>query len=214
MRGDPAVRDDGRRMALGDNAYSRLVAWLKILLPLAALVMLSVLFLLSRQSDPTDIPRWIEGRPSDLTTGEQVTRPSYAGLTEDGTDLTVTARRARPEPGAESRALAEELVATARLPDGSEVRLAARAGLLDEAAGEALLSGGVEIESSTGYRMQSERFRVDLDRLSMDSLGPVTGRGPAGRLSAGRMQVSGATEETGARLLFTEGVKLLYDPQG
>ena len=36
-----------------DNVHSRVVGWLKILLPLAALALLSTLFLFSRGSDPT-----------------------------------------------------------------------------------------------------------------------------------------------------------------
>jgi lipopolysaccharide export system protein LptC len=201
-------------MAVGDNTYSLLVAWLKILLPLAALGLLSVLFLLARSHEPAEAPRWIEGRPADRAPGEQVTRPSFAGATEDGTQLTVTARRALPEPGPEGRTLTEELRALADLPDGSQIRLAARAGLLDEPDGYVQFSGGVEVESSAGYRMESERFRVELDQFAMDSGGPVTGRGPAGRIEAGRLQVEGERGDTGARLLFTEGVKLLYEPRG
>lgn len=201
-------------MALGDKTHSRLVAWLKLLLPLAALGLLSVLFLLSRPNEPTEVPRWIAARPADRPTGEQVTGPSYAGVTEDGTNLTVDARRARPDPEGGGRALTEELRVLASLPDGSEIRLAARSGLLDEPLGEIRLSGGVTVESSAGYRMRAEQFHVGLDRLTMDSGGPVTGRGPAGRIAAGRMQVTGASEAAGARLLFTGGVKLLYDPRG
>lgn len=207
-----AARNHGPTMAVGDNTYSLLVAWLKILLPLAALGLLSVLFLLARSHEPAEAPRWVEGRPAERQAGEQVTRPSFAGVTEDGTRLTVTARRALPEPGAEGRAVTEELRAMADLPDGSQIRLAARTGLLDETEGYVQLAGGVEVESSVGYRVAAERFRIQLERLAMDSGGPVTGRGPAGLIEAGRLQVEGATGETGARLLFTEGVKLLYEP--
>jgi lipopolysaccharide export system protein LptC len=201
-------------MALGDNTYSRLVAWLKLLLPLASLGLLSVLFLLSRPNEPTEVPRWIEGRRADRPTGEQVTHPTFAGVTEDGTTLTLTARRARPDPQTEGRAMTEELRGVANLPDGSEIRLAARAAVFDEALGEMRLSGGVEVVSSAGYRLRSEQLLVGFGQLTMDSGGPVTGRGPAGRIEAGRLQVKGETEAAGARLLFSGGVKLLYDPKG
>ncbi len=39
-------------MATYDNTYSRVVAWLKILLPLLALAILSTLFLVARTIDP------------------------------------------------------------------------------------------------------------------------------------------------------------------
>ncbi|KPQ21192.1 MAG: lipopolysaccharide export system protein LptC [Rhodobacteraceae bacterium HLUCCA24] len=200
-------------MALGDNTYFRLVAWLKILLPVAALGLLSVLFLLSRPDEPAEVPRWLEGRGQDRPASEQVTRPTFAGMTDDGTSLTLTARRARPDPQHAGRAMTEELRGVAVLPDGSELRLAARAGVFDESAGEMRISGGVEIESSRGYSLVSEQLTVGFDRLAMDSNGPVAGRGPAGRIEAGRLQVTAATDAAGAQLLFTEGVKLLYDPE-
>ena len=40
-----------------DNLHSHVMAWLKVLLPMAALALLSTLFLLSRRTDPvTDLP--------------------------------------------------------------------------------------------------------------------------------------------------------------
>ena len=39
-------------MAMGGMTYSRMIAWLKILLPLAALVLLSTLFLFARPRNP------------------------------------------------------------------------------------------------------------------------------------------------------------------
>ena len=35
--------------------YSRLIAWLKILLPLGALILLSTIFLYSRSTDPISV---------------------------------------------------------------------------------------------------------------------------------------------------------------
>ena len=61
--------------------YSRLIAWLKILFPLGALVLLSTIFLLSRSPDPIAvIPLLEEGVGSDET--EQVGRPFFAGTTD------------------------------------------------------------------------------------------------------------------------------------
>lgn len=201
-------------MALGNDTRSRVMAWLKIALPLAALGLLSVLFLLSRPAAPPTTPEWLERRGETAGDGERVSGPAFAAMTEDGTDLMLTARSARPAPEASGRAIAEALRATARLPGGSEIRLNARSAVLDEAASEAQLSGGVELSSSTGYALETERLSLGFDRLRMESAGPVTGRAPAGRVTAGRLLVEGATQDRGARLLFTEGVKLLYDPRG
>lgn len=199
-------------MALGEETRSRVMAWLKLALPLAALGLLSVLFLLARPAAPPDPPAWLAERDEAVRDGERVAGPSFATMTKDGTDLMLSARTARPE--GPSRAAVEALRGTARLPDGSTIRLAARSGILDDAAAEARLAGGVEIESSAGYRLETERLTLDFDRLRMESAGPVTGEGPAGRLTAGRLLVEGGGDARGARLLFTDGVKLLYDPDG
>ncbi len=199
-------------MALRDVTYSRLIAWLKILLPLAALVILSTVFLLSRERAPDgDVPLGDAGL-STRAMEERVTHPFYAGTTESGASLTVSAASARPDPAQEGAALAEGLEARLRLTDGSRVTITARGGAVDAEAGRAALTGGVVLRSSAGYRVETETLRAALNRVEITSDGSVTATAPMGRLEAGRMRLVEGEGTENARMLFTRGVRLLYDP--
>ncbi|MEO0504251.1 MAG: hypothetical protein AAFZ14_13070, partial [Pseudomonadota bacterium] len=66
------------------DRYSRFVAWLKVLLPLAALALLSTLFLLSRNTDPIAAVPFADDELLDRVRDEQITGPFFSGTTTDG----------------------------------------------------------------------------------------------------------------------------------
>ena len=196
-------------MVRGEGFYSRVIAWLKILLPLVALAMLSTLFLLSRSREPLQDTPFADALKSG-TTEEKVTAPYFAGTTERGDMLTMTARTARPQKG--GAIIADQLEARMRLSDGSEILLdAAEAQVLDRDH-QARLSGGVRIESSQGYVLTTEGLVSSFDEISAESLGPVKGEGPLGQFEAGHLRIAPAGEDGEVQLLFSDGVKLVYQP--
>ncbi|MEQ9674161.1 MAG: hypothetical protein RLO10_06830, partial [Roseovarius indicus] len=77
----------------------------------------------------------------------------------------------------------------------------------------ASLSGNVHIDTSTGYVLTTELLTANFDELYAESPGPVEGTAPAGDLTAGRMVLRNNAETDQAHLLFTNGVKLIYQPQ-
>ena len=80
-----------------DNLRSNVVAWLKIVLPLAALAAMSTLFLLSRTIDPADAIPYATVDVEDRIREPRMTAPTYSGVTSDGAALTLTADEARPD---------------------------------------------------------------------------------------------------------------------
>jgi len=82
-----------------DNLHSRLVAGMKILLPLAALGMLSTLFLISERFDPGEAvpPAAIELR--DRARDEGATNAALAGVTRGGHEVLLRAARFVPSVG-------------------------------------------------------------------------------------------------------------------
>lgn len=196
-----------------DNAHSRLVAWAKIVLPLAALVLLSTLFMLSRKVDPTNAIPYAQVDVEELAREPRVTAPEFAGMTEDGAALTVTAKTARPDPDGGAGASASSLSARLETTGGLSADLTAAEGRIDPASGQVSFFGGVEVSTSTGYRMQSARIEARTDRSELTAPGAVHATAPMGELEAGRMTLrstdAGATHE----LVFNGGVKLVYHPQ-
>ncbi|SFE51027.1 LPS export ABC transporter periplasmic protein LptC [Roseivivax sediminis] len=202
--------------ARSPGSYSRIVSWLKLLLPLVALGLLSTIFLFARNADPTaNIPvataRDLAGRASQM-----VTDPRYSGTTDSGASVTLTAARARPDPEAEGQIRAETLEAAMAFEDGSRIDLAAPDARLRDSDDEVQLSGGVTITSSQGYRLTTDSLTAAMTRIEAQSGGAVRGEGPAGTIEAGRLRI----EETGSegarpgdvRLLFTGGVDVVYEP--
>lgn len=199
-------------MATYDNVHSRVVFWLKIILPLLALVILSTLFLFSRRVDTDKALPYAEVDVEDLARDQRLTTPEYSGVTLDGAALMIHASTARPgtDTGA---ATADSLVASYEAPDGLRIDLSAAEGRIDEASGRMSLTGNVRIVTSTGYRMTTPGLDSALDRTELHSAGTVRAEAPYGTIDAGNMVIR--HEDAGIPgyvLLFNEGVKLIYEP--
>ena len=191
--------------------YSRLIAWLKILLPLGALVLLSTIFLYSRGPDPiANIPALIGG--ADPTQTEQVGSPFYAGTTEGGQGLTIAARQARLGTSDSSDMIADDLQAVIDISDGNRIVIDANVGRMEE-GDRLLLREGVTLQSSSGYTVRTEGLDAATDRVSIESTAEVDADGPGVTLSAGKLRVEKIADGSDIQLLFTDGVKLVYVPQ-
>jgi lipopolysaccharide export system protein LptC len=199
-------------MALSrDDVHSRLVSWMKIALPLAALAILSTLFLFSRRIDPSDAIPYAEVDIEERLREPRMTDASYSGVTEDGSAINLRAAAAIPE--ADGNARATGLSATLEAPDGSNTTFAAATGQLDNVSRMIALSGGVKIETSAGYHIQTGDLRIALDRTSVEAPGTVDADGPPGTITADRMTLTSADPHSGRyQLVFTGNVKLIYQP--
>jgi lipopolysaccharide export system protein LptC len=196
-----------------DNWHSTIVAWLKIALPLLALAILSTLFLVSRTIDPSDAIPYAQVDIEDRIREPRLTAPRWAGVTDDGSAMTVAADEARPGQ-AGNAPTAAELRITLESPDGGRADLLAARGNLDTAANVVTVSGGVVITTGTGYRIETEEMSAELDQTALTSPGAVTAIGPPGQISAGGMAITQDPSDPKAYLLvFNKGVKLLYQPQ-
>jgi len=197
-----------------DDFHTRFVDWLKVILPLVALGLLSTLFLLSRKVDPTsNVPVSqvdLEQRAQD----QGASNPSFSGVASGGEQITFRADTARPDPKNPERVLAEKVVAELTLNGGTVIDVRSDHGIAGQDLMNAELHGNVTVTTTSGYDIRTQRLTANFETLRAESPGRVTGKGPPGDLEAGRMELI-SNEETGqAHLLFTDGVKLLYQPRG
>ena len=200
-------------MARADR-HTRVVGWLKVALPLSALAILSTLFLVAHRIDPEAALPYAEVDVEDLAREPRMTSPTYAGMTSDGAALTLSADEARPSSdGAPANAAALRLeLAT---PDGARTELLAAEARMDPVAREVVLSGGVVVTTSSGYRLETADMAARLDRTGLESRAPVTATGPAGDIRADRMVLSQDAQTPGAYVLdFNGSVRLVYQPGG
>ncbi|MFK7939665.1 MAG: LPS export ABC transporter periplasmic protein LptC [Roseovarius sp.] len=194
------------------DLYSRMVAWAKILLPLAALALLSTLFLISRTIDPTQQPPVTQVDLEQRARDQGVTNPSFAGTTSGGDEVMISARMARPDLQDPDRLSADDVVANIRLNQGTVVDITADHADMRQDDYTAAMDGNVTIETTTGYVILTDAINTRYDRLFAQTPGAVTASGPPGDLTAGRMRLTSNEDSQDAELLFTDGVKLIYTP--
>ncbi len=201
-------------LAPADNLHSKLVLWLKIILPLAALGLLATLFLFGRAVSPEDAIPYASSNIADLVKEPRVTTPVFAGMTADGAALTIRADEARPGvAGSANAGSATDMSGLIEMPGGSTATMTAKVARMDQTARQAILTGGVNLASSTGYTVVTDGMSVALDETDVTSLAPVVANGPAGTIHAQGMHL-GQEPSGGYVLDFTGGVTLVYTPNG
>jgi lipopolysaccharide export system protein LptC len=187
---------------------SGLVAALKVILPLAALAILSTLFLLSRGREGGQGSR-IPGDVEGMLAAPRITLPEHEGITRDGAAITLTAEAAHAEQTGGRAARPRLRLVT---PDGVETTVAADAAQIDPANGMVRLTGAVRLDSGTGWSLTSSEIVAALDRTRLESPGAVSVTGPPGRIDAATMLLTRRPEDGQHVLVFNGGVKLLYAP--
>ena len=186
---------------------SRVVAWLRVLLPLAALAILSTLFLLPNAPDPDAAIPYADVDAEALARDPRMTQPRFSGVAKDGAAVTLIAETASPTEGHDANA--ERLRMTWRAADGLAADLTAPYGALEGVM--IRLNGGVRVTTSNGWAMTVPVLITDTESGLMIGEGGMTAFAPFGRVDAERMEI--ARNADGQHVLnLSGGVRLLYQP--
>ena len=196
------------------DLHSRTVGWLKVALPLAALAILSTLFLLADRIDTDAAIPYAEVDVEDLARDPRMSVPAYAGTTSDGAGFTLSAAEARPASDTRP-AEASSITALLETPDGGQVNIAAALAQVDTTAKTVALTGGVIIETNSGYSVTTDSMLARLDQTGLQSTAPVQVIAPMGTIDAQGFTLSqDAANPSSYLLVFNGGVKLVYHPGG
>lgn len=195
------------------NEYSRLIAALKVALPLAALALLSTLFMVSRSINPEDALPYAEVDIADLVRDPRLTAPSFSGLTREGDEVLFTAEIAYPGGEGARGARAEKTLLRIVSPAGVETQVIAQEARIDPVAERLYLAGGVQFDSQTGYALTSETLEASLDHTRLESTAPTQALAPGTQLHADSMVLTRPAGSGSELLVFKGNVKLLYDPK-
>lgn len=193
------------------DSYSRMVAFFKVLLPLAALAILATLFLLSRGVEFNAAIPFAESEIAGRLRDQQVTGPFFSGTTSNGDEIMVNATLARPG-GTDRPAEATDVSAQLKTAAGGGMTL--ESDLVQVLAREDLarFSGDVRIVTSTGIDVRTDQLDTALTGLSGKAPGTLSGTSPFGDLTSGSMEFSAKNEGGPLHVLFKSGVKLVYRP--
>jgi lipopolysaccharide export system protein LptC len=184
------------------------VAWAKVLLPLAALALLSTVFLLAREpGGPVDIPY---ARLQEIARDPRMDRARLAGVAPDGTSVALSAKRVASLPDRPEGFVRESPRLETSGEDGATT-VAATTGEVDVSKRTLRLSGDVRIESSAGLVVLTSKLSADLATGTLKA-GPVTATAPLGG-DRGRWPFPVQGGEEDARLVFNQGVRVLYYPR-
>jgi lipopolysaccharide export system protein LptC len=201
-------------MTAGPGLHSRVVAVLKVALPLVALGLLLGLFVgpPSERSEGDGLV-FAPGDVEALGSGLVVRNPTFTGTTRGGDSFRFTAATVEPDAAPPERVAITRLTGDLDLANGPTVTVTAATGDLDVATERLDLVGDVDIATSDGYRIRGEKVTLDLRTGSMVAGDAVETTGPLGRIDSASLRIA-AADESGEprRFSFGNGVRLLYDP--
>ncbi|NRB34630.1 MAG: hypothetical protein HRU31_07740 [Rhodobacteraceae bacterium] len=194
------------------DRYSKIVAILKVVLPLSALGILSVLFFLSRSVDYTARIPFADDEIAEMTRTQRITLPEHTAVTQDGDQIRIRAGQASPETE-NAPAQAQEVIAEILFADGSRTDLIARRAQTTDRPNVVRLVDQVNITSSLGYVVSTDLINTATNRIDLWTPSPVSGYAPMGQIDAGGMLVRSENNSGDIHMLFTRGVKLVYLPK-
>lgn len=193
---------------LGDEGYSQLVGFLKISLPLAALGLMSTVFLFARSpSGEATIPY---ADIESIAREPRVSEPQLSGVASDGSVIEISGRTARPDGAG---LIIDGLAASIDTKDGTQIELRAGSGMIDNNTRVARLDGLTRVETSNGYDMETVGLTANMRTGRIESEGALEVQAPFGSLTAGHLIIDTPDPDRGQVMLFQNGVRLVYDPQ-
>lgn len=191
---------------------SRVIRWLKVLLPLAAVAILSMLFLVARTINPDDAIPYAKVDVADRAREPRVTLPVWSGVTDDGSSLRITAAEARPGiAGTENAATATDVKGRLDMPGGRNADMVSDTARMDDTQGKMVFTGNVNVVTSDGYRAKMPQLLAAMRTTDLQSAGgEVNVNGPLGDITADQMHLTQG--EGGYLLVFNGNVRLIYLP--
>jgi lipopolysaccharide export system protein LptC len=191
-----------------DNLYSKFVGFLKITLPLAALALMSTVFLFARA--PTQDSAVPYAEIEEIAREPRLSGAQVSGVADDGSVIQLTAETARPLGDV---LLVETMFASIDAVNGIHIDIRAGRGEINNATRIARLTGLARIETSNGYEMETAGITANLTTGQITSDGALEIQAPFGSLTAGQMIIETPEGMGGQVMLFQNGVRLVYTPQ-
>ncbi|MCF6273148.1 MAG: hypothetical protein L3J37_08135 [Rhodobacteraceae bacterium] len=198
-------------MAKGHGTYSRVVAWLKILLPMIALIVLGTVFLITSDDGFDAGFTFSQADIETLEAGSFLKKPQIDGVTARGEPFHLVAELIAPVEGnlnlVKMTALSGEFV----FSSSEWVRLEAATAVMDIKAQTLVFNEGGQVETSDGTIASVDFLRATLSTGEMEGRG-IIALGPLGQVSADNFQIT-APEGKNRVLWFENNVRMLYNLQ-
>jgi len=194
-----------------DDGYSALVAWLKTLLPIVALGLLSTIFLFSGRVDVTQSLPYTEHNIAEIVREQRITRPYFTGIASNGTEIALSAAYASPQ--IENAHILEitDLSVVLRSTSDRMVQVTAGRGALDSATQTAQISTNVHIAALPDFWVTTQALDMNLNQGVVSAKGGFQGVTSLGAITAGEMHLQMTADDQ--QIIFINDVRLVYSPK-
>ncbi len=166
-------------------SYTRFVNLMKMVLPLVALVLISLVLVWPHLKPATNkFKIGIAALKTQFTKDANMTNPRYVGTDRNQRPFSVTADIAKNLSKNSGAVEMEMPKADITLKDGSWLVLTAKEGIFNKDAKKLELQGAVNMFHDSGYEFRTAKLHVDLETGTATSSVPVQGQGPFGTLKS------------------------------
>jgi lipopolysaccharide export system protein LptC len=196
---------------LFDDSYSFFIAWVKTLLPIVALGMLSTIFLFSGKVDVTQSLPYAELNVEDIIREQRITKPYFTGISEGGIEFALSAAYATPNASQPSILNVSELRVEFKTPQGNTAEITAGLGEMNTETKNAKISRGVNLASKLNFWITTETLDIDFNDSYASTNGPFKGVFSLGSIESGNMVLKMIAGDQ--QIIFTNGVRMLYNPK-
>lgn len=180
-----------RKRARVNRSYSVYVRSLRLLLPIIALTIVSVV-LIWPNMDETVTPMKREEVIPETAGRNELINPRFESANKDMRPYTITADRAVQSVENQDMVMLEKPAATIALDEQSNMAAKAERGTYQQEKETLLLEGQVTVSHSNGYVLKSERLNVSMpERRAWTDL-PIEVDGPEGHIEAKSMNTDNA----------------------
>ncbi|MDA0238852.1 MAG: LPS export ABC transporter periplasmic protein LptC [Proteobacteria bacterium] len=189
--------------------YSRFVSWMKLLLPVTALVLMVVVVVWPQvHGIEAGLPLGFGQLKLTDTDDPNMVNARFVGADEKNQPFSITADLAKNILQGSSAVDLEMPKADIAIKDGSSLVLTANTGVFDKDAKVLDLAGSVNLFHDSGYEFNTESARIDLGLGVATGHKAIDGQGPFGSLEAEGFRMS----DRGKTMYFTGKSKLVINP--
>ena len=196
--------------SFGDS-YSAFVVWVKTLLPIVALGMLSTIFLFSGKVDVTQSLPYAKFNIAEIIREQRITKPYFSGVFNNNTEIILSAAYASSDIKNVDILNITELSIVLKSPTAKTIRITAGLGTLNSASQKAVISNDVHLTAIPGFWLKTNNLTVDLKQGVATANNVFQSRTGFGTINAGKLVVQMIANEQ--QIIFTNGVRLIYYPK-